>query len=124
MEIRVIIKYLTIGILGWLVLSNAWPVYSGAYKVRKAMMEAAHQGASGEMLKSEVIDKAYALIKATGNTNVEKADLSASRSGREWVINANYEVKRQFYGNTFLVYNFDIATDRKLLWVRDQTGGF
>lgn len=124
MEVRSIVKYLALAFVAWFVFSNAWPAYSGAYKVRKAMIDVAAQSANADLRRAEVIDKAFERIRTTGVPGIEKADISATKDGKGWVVTANYELKRPLYGTTTLVYSFDVATDRKLPWVREESPSF
>lgn len=120
MEIRTLIRYAIGIVVVWAVFANVWPAYSGAIKVRKALIQSV-QATTPESMRAEVVEKALDAVNATGVVEgLRKSDITASRENGKWVVGVAYETQRKLYGDVYVIYSFDLANDRKLPWVRDQ----
>lgn len=101
----------------WFVMTSAYPAISEAWKVRQGSVEASLT--SGGLSRSEATSKALEAIKRRGVKSVTRADITAERDGDRWIVGASYEVAKPLFGQASLIYSFNVASNRKTLWIPD-----
>ena len=112
--IKLGLKWGTLAMLAYVLLVHVRPVYWDAWKAKKAADRIA--ATSAGKLNTEVRDAYLEAVKAAGLKTITASEISVSRNGQGWDVDAEYQVSRKLVERVNLTFDFTISSSRSGLW--------
>ena len=113
-RIKQVAKYLLIVMVAVVLYRGIWPAYSGAWRAQRLAEKVASQSAG--KTRKDVADAYLDALKGAKLGAIERDSLVIDRDGEKWIVGADFELMAPVYKKIQLVYEFSIASDRKMLW--------